>query len=148
MDLREFIEETIQGIVGATISLQANLEEKGVIINPPVSPEFKEFYQHGARSHTFRKITSVEFDIAVTAGSETGGSGKAGLKVFSIVEAGAEGKHMRSSEEVSRVRFSLPIVLSPAAVEQENVQASSSHRAAQRKSSQERRNGAASWMAK
>lgn len=42
----------------------------------------------------------VSFDVAVTAGSEVGGS--VGAEVFSI---GAKGKGKLSTEEVSRIKF-------------------------------------------
>lgn len=42
----------------------------------------------------------VEFDVAVTAGSEA--SGRVGAEVFSV---GAKGEGKISSEEVSRIKF-------------------------------------------
>jgi hypothetical protein len=119
MNLKEFIEETISAIVEATTSLQTKFEAQGTIINPPVSVTERDLYEVGSSSHRYRRVETVEFDVAVTAASETGSGGRAGLKIFSA-EAGVEGKRTNASEEVSRVKFAIPLVLSPAASEAAN----------------------------
>ncbi|MCA3451930.1 MAG: hypothetical protein INF92_16535 [Rhodobacter sp.] len=123
MDLRDFIKETISAIVTATVELQSELESTGVIINPPVSVTARELYEEGSTSHTSRRIEIVDFDVAISAAAETSGGGKAVLRILSI-EAGADGKHQRTSEEVSRVRFSIPLTLAPSKAETTNLAAS------------------------
>jgi hypothetical protein len=61
----------------------------------------------------------VEFDVAVSATSESAGGGKAALKILSV-EAGVDGTHKRGNEEVSRVKFSIAITLSPSNAEAKN----------------------------
>jgi hypothetical protein len=122
MDLRQFVKQTVQDIVEATVELQQDLEGKGVIVNPPLSSDGNITYEHEDADHIRRRIEVIDFDVAVTVGAETAGGGRAGLKVWSV-EAGGDGRHARRSEEVSRVRFSLPIVYSPAAVEARNKEA-------------------------
>jgi hypothetical protein len=119
MDLKDFIKETVSAIVEATQELQEEFEAIGVIINPPVSNLERDLYEHEQPEHRYRRVASVQFDVAVTAATETAGGAKAGLRVFSI-EAGGEGKHTRNHEEVSRVKFAIPIVLSSATVEKVN----------------------------
>lgn len=119
MDLKDFIQQTISGIVEASVELQAKYEARGVIVNPPVSVKEPDLYEHSEIGHRFRRVEVVEFDVAVTAAKESSGGGKAGLKIFSA-EIGADGRHSRTSEEVSRVKFSIPIVLSPATIELQN----------------------------
>ncbi|MFK7881984.1 hypothetical protein [Roseobacter sp.] len=116
MDLKDFIKETISGIVDATVELQAEYDEGGILINPPVSNSERDLFEEGSTDHTCRRVELVEFDVAVTATNETSGGGKAGLKILSI-EAGARGGHLRSNEEISRVKFSVPIVLAPSSAE-------------------------------
>jgi Trypsin-co-occurring domain 2 len=117
MDLKDFIKETITDVASAITELQIELEQSGVIINPPVDFKDSSVFEPDSSSHTFRRIQTIEFDVAVTAASETSGGGKGGLKVLSF-EAGAEGKHSRQNEQVSRVRFSIPLVLSPSSAEE------------------------------
>lgn len=119
MDLKDFIKETICGIVDATLELQASYEKSDVIINPPVSVKERELYEEDGPGHTYRRVEIVDFDVAVTASSESAGGGKAGLRILSL-EAGIDGKHVRTSEQASRVKFSIPITLSPSGAEARN----------------------------
>ena len=119
MDIKDFIIETISAIADATTELQSDYEEQGVIINPPVSVKERDLYEDGGIGSHYRRVETVEFDIAVTAASETSGGGKAGLKILAI-EAGADGQHSRRKEDVSRVKFSVPISLSPSSAEGAN----------------------------
>lgn len=122
MDLKDFIKETVIGLVEATKELQEQFEKDGVIINPPVSLKERDLYEHSDIRHRYRRVEVIEFDVAVTASSESTGGGRAGLKVLAF-EAGADGRHMRQNEQVSRVKFSVPLVLSPASIEGENKEA-------------------------
>lgn len=119
MDLKEFIKQTISGIVDATSELQASYERQGVIINPPVNSQGNNLYREDSMAYTLRRIETIEFDVAITVESETSGGGKAGLRIFAA-EAGAEAKHARRGEEVSRVRFSIPLVFAPSFAEKAN----------------------------
>ncbi len=119
MDLREFVEETIAALVEASMSLQDRYEESEVLINPPAPQSGSGVFHPGSGNYTFRHVRDVEFDVALTVGAETSGGGRAGLKVFSA-EIGASGEHARSSEQVSRVKFSIPITLRPTKYEWSN----------------------------
>ncbi len=70
-----------------------------------------------ARGETSRDITftanegkrTIEFDIAVSAEDTTGASGKAGIKVISIAEAGGNISTNTKNASVSRIQFGLHI---------------------------------------
>lgn len=119
MDLKEFITETMNGIIEATNDLQDQWTDHGVIVNPPTDSKKSELYEEGGTGHIFRQIQDVKFDVAVTAATETGGGGKAGLKVFSA-EVGVKGEHTRQNEEVSRVEFTIPLTLRASTAEGTN----------------------------
>ena len=119
MNLKEFVEETISAIVEASMALQDRYEGDEVLINPPAPQSGSGVFHPGSANYTFRHVRDVEFDVALTVGSETSGSGKAGLKVFAA-EIGGSGAHARSSEQVSRVRFTIPITLRPTKYEWTN----------------------------
>lgn len=48
---------------------------------------------------------TVEFDIAVTVEDITGGKGKAGIKVFQLIEGGGEISKEAKNSSVSRIKF-------------------------------------------
>ena len=148
MDLKDFIKETIAAVVESTIELQAQFESQGVIVNPPVSINHRDLYEHENVGHRHRRVETIEFDVAVTAASETAGGAKAGLKIFSV-EANADGRHARNHEEVSRVKFSIPIVLSPTHVEQvnkETADAAAKKSAEHQRAARESGRGSNNWM--
>jgi len=119
MDLKEFIKETIGSIVEASRELQIKYKNEGVVVNPPVSVTERDLFDEGSTRHTYRRVENINFDVAITANTETTGGGKASLKIFSI-EAGAQGELSKSNENVSRVNFSIPITLSASSEETTN----------------------------
>lgn len=48
---------------------------------------------------------TVEFDVAVTAEDVTSATGKAGIKVFSVLESGGETSKEVKNLSISRIRF-------------------------------------------
>lgn len=72
---------------------------------------------NNARSETARDISftqtadsrTVEFDIAVSAETLDEASGKAGVRVLSVVEAGGDLKQSNKNSTVSRVKFGVHI---------------------------------------
>jgi hypothetical protein len=52
---------------------------------------------------------TVEFDVAVTAEDMTSTAGKAGVKVFSIIEGGGEAAKEVKNSTVSRIRFGVHV---------------------------------------
>lgn len=119
MNLKEFIRESVTSIVEAASELQQELAAKGAVINPPTDGGASETFEEGGVRHTFRRVQVVEFDVALTASTETSGGGKAGLKIWAA-EAGVDGAHARTSEEVSRIRFSIPLALPASEAELSN----------------------------
>lgn len=119
MDLKDFIKETVKAITTATHELKAELAEIGAIINPPTNNNANDTYELGGPSHTYRRVQNVEFDVALTTSSSTSGGGKAGVRVF-VLEATADAAHARTNEQVSRVKFVVPLALPPSEQEEAN----------------------------
>mgnify|MGYP006287613905 CR=1 FL=1 len=122
MDIKDFVKEAIGAIAEATVELQAQYDDTGTVINPPVSVKERDLYREGEIEGTYRRVQLVDFDIAVTASGETGSGGKAGLKILSI-EAGMDGTQSRRNEQASRVKFSIPLSLAPSHAEAANKKA-------------------------
>ena len=119
MELKEFIETTVSAIVDASSGLQQKYQSDDVIVNPPSAQSGSDVYQAGSRNYTMRRVPNIEFDVALTVGSEQGGGGKAGIRVFAA-ELSGEAKQNSSSEQVSRVPFQVPITLKPSTHEKAN----------------------------
>ncbi|MBR9843687.1 MAG: hypothetical protein GYB25_11025 [Rhodobacteraceae bacterium] len=122
MDLKEFITETISAIADSTTALQKKYEEQDIIVNPPSAQSGNDVFQAGSSNYTMRRVQNISFDVAVTAASEGGGKGKAGIKVLSV-EVGVEGGKAVKAEQVSRVSFNVPITLKPTQHEAVNMDA-------------------------
>ena len=122
MDLKDFVKETVKAITLATHELQDELKDAGAIVNPPTTGSGNDTFQINGTNHTFRRVQNIEFDLALTTSSSTSGDGKAGMKIF-VLEASAGASHARTSEEVSRVKFSIPLALPPSDQESANRQA-------------------------
>jgi hypothetical protein len=54
---------------------------------------------------SLKEQRTVEFDVAVTAEDITSASGKAGIKVFSIIEGGGETSKEVKNSSASRIKF-------------------------------------------
>ena len=107
MDLKDFIKETISSIAEAVVDLQADLGDKGVVINPPRVID-------KATAEVFDPEDRVSFDVALTASKESAGKGGGGLQVAVLgvgLNAGGEVANRATAERVSRVAFSISIAL-------------------------------------
>lgn len=102
MDLQTFITQTLNQILAGVAAAQE--KEGGDKINARLLGQ--DLGGHLIAGMPGEMFTKVDFDIAVTA--ETTGGGKGSVKVFSVgVEGGGEHRH----EHVSRISFSVPILL-------------------------------------
>ena len=107
MELKEFIKTAITDITEAVSELQEELKN-GTIVNPSLTQG-----EHGKSlmvDNEVRMMERLNFDIAVTTteATELNGNAKAGISVFGA-KVGAENKER--TENVSRLTFSLPLVL-------------------------------------
>lgn len=110
MELKDFIKDTIRAIAEATTELQDELSPKGILLNPPTNGHDQAVFVEGDKRYHHRPVKDVEFDVALTVGKT--GSGGAGAKVnIAIFEANVGGEIAGSSQQVSRLKFSVPLAL-------------------------------------
>ncbi len=119
MDLEQFIYQTVEAIVDSTTKLQQKYSSEDVVINPPSAQSGSNVFQAGSENYTMRRVQNISFDVAVTAASQTSGSGGAGIKVMSL-DIGGKGAKSISAEQVSRVSFEIPVTLKPSKYETVN----------------------------
>ena len=100
MDLETFIAEALRQIVKGVRQAQQHGDCKGATINSkrrnlPGSIEPAE----------------IEFDVAVTVSEGSERQGKGTIGVASVIGVGGQVKSTTASSTVSRIKFSIPVVL-------------------------------------
>lgn len=110
MELKEFIKTAIEDITGAVSDLQTELKN-GAIINPSLPHAISNItVVDSENGNVNRRISNIDFDVALTVGDsgtiESGG--KVGIQIFSAKIGGESKSH---TENVSRITFSIPVVL-------------------------------------
>lgn len=103
MDLKDFISGSIADIAEAVKTADDALKEIGGMVNPGTHRDAM------ARDFVAPR-TKLEFDVAITASKKGESGAEAKAKIF-VVEASLGGKGEVSSESVSRLSFSIDVVL-------------------------------------
>lgn len=98
MDLRTFISSTLTQIVGGV--KDAIDEVRSIDPNAKINPTPNDQY--------YSSPENVEFDVAVTVTKTKKGDAGAGIHIAGI-RAGGKGEIGHESEEISRIKFSVPI---------------------------------------
>ncbi len=94
MELKDFVSQSFQDIANGVIDAQEKLKETDAIINA-----FNQV-----------KLRNIEFDIATTAREGKEIEGKAGIKIY-VASANAGGKSISENSSISRLKFTIPVVL-------------------------------------
>ncbi len=109
MTLENFIAETIAQIIKGTKQAQIVAKEQNAIVSP--KPPVKSA---STSSDTWKAINDmarmVEFDVALTV-SQSAAKGATGGALISVIGIKADAASSAQNTTVSRVRFSIPVVL-------------------------------------
>jgi len=108
MDLKEFTKETLIQIVQGVEEANFVLAEKHAHVT---SHAIKNSSGGILIDHNYINAVEVNFDVAVTASETDGTKGGGGIKVAQILHGGIETSKSTENQSISRVRFSLPLVL-------------------------------------
>lgn len=107
MNLEEFVSDTLTQIVRGVRTAQGEAKLAGAV----VCPSRTRTRLSGNREVTHHaRVQEIEFDVAVTVVEGTTVGGDAGIRVFAV-GGGAKGERHGSHEQLSRVRFSVPVML-------------------------------------
>jgi hypothetical protein len=90
MQLKEFVKNALKDVV------EAVEEVKG--------ESSRDMHLDGSKDQR-----TVEFDIAVTVEDTVSGTGKAGIRVFSVLEGGGEASKELRNSTVSRIQFGVHV---------------------------------------
>lgn len=110
MELKDFVSSTIMQVMEAVSETQGPARALGGYVNPTAQTHANGDHLLG-NTATDQAIYPIEFDVAVTVGSESGVEGGGKLHVASIISLGGKAKSGESLESVSRVKFTVPITL-------------------------------------
>ena len=122
MELKEFIKTAIVDIVNAVKEAQAEIGDTATVM-PIRSTAHQAFDVAIEGGHEV--VSNIDFDIAVTVGSKEGAEGKmgGGIQIAQIFNFGAG--HIENAEStvqnVSRMKFTIPMVLPHSFVPEEQI---------------------------
>lgn len=108
MDLKDFVKGVILDITNAVKECQDEVSN-GAIISPTNSKAAEKV----RASNGDLKISYIDFEVAVTAGTATGVNGevKGGIKVLSsFIGSKIGGDSKETNENTSKVKFSIPVI--------------------------------------
>lgn len=113
MELQEFVSETLVQIIKGVADAQRKAEKLGAHVNPiglqsPGKAPVGQRYD----STTWAVTENVEFDVAVSAADNTETKGGIGVFVGPLT-LGSQGETGSKYSTVSRIKFSVPIMLPP-----------------------------------
>lgn len=109
MDLKEFTKETLIQIVQGVKEANDSLEQYGACVPGRTLKSEQNVYVDKER--TYANAFEVDFDVAVTATETDGTKGGGGLRVAQLFQAGIEANRSTENQSISRVKFTLPLVL-------------------------------------
>lgn len=107
MDLKEFTKQTLLQIVSGVNEANQELEKLGASIPTYNVKNSKRYIE---TNDGCRDVVDLDFDVAVTASDISGKEGGGGLKVASL-NLGGKVESKTENQTISRVKFSLPLVL-------------------------------------
>lgn len=113
MELKIFIATTLAAIVEGVVEAQKRVQPHGAHVNPgglmrttkSISPD--ALWDN--RTNNMARV--VSFDVALTEEESASTGAKAGVEVLSVVKLGAGGASENKESTVSRVQFSIPLLL-------------------------------------
>jgi hypothetical protein len=109
MELESFIEASMRQIIGGLHKASAFARDHGAAINPA-----QRQWRHGEGIYfdktTGRVLTTVEFDVAVSATDESKKKEGIGVAVAQIM-LGTQKEVSGASQHLSRIKFSVPVIL-------------------------------------
>jgi hypothetical protein len=110
MELKDFVSESIKQITDGVNEAKLHADQNNASVNPQRWGWNSSNVQVKYDKKTGAAIETIEFDVAVTATDGT--ATKGGIGVFmGAVNLGSQGQSENSNSSVSRLKFSIPIIL-------------------------------------
>lgn len=113
MELRQFLTTALRDLIDAVSETAAYAKTKGAEVNP-YTLEWREDQGQVVMYDDDSGLlaTSVEFDLAISATDSNAMGANAGINVLGVnLKLGTTVEKAQGTETVSRMRFSVPLVL-------------------------------------
>ena len=106
ISLSEFVRLAIIEIAKGVENAKDELKDRDVLINPIIG---KDGFISTDVKDTKRNVQELEFDLSVTASSESKSGVGGSINVVSLFSGGAKKEDASSNITTSRLRFSIPV---------------------------------------
>lgn len=110
MKLEDFVSDTITQITRGVLSAQGQLQDTGALVNPKLQTMGVECSIGEVERRPGERVSLLEFDIALTVSESTETKGGIAVAV-GLLGLGSQGTTEKTNDTLSRVKFSVPIVL-------------------------------------
>ena len=110
MELKDFVSQTLAQIIEGVKDAAAIAEPMGAQVNPYINSPPAELERQGMLYTEGNAAQVVKFDVAVTVTEGTGTKGAIGV-FAGVVSLGSAGQSQSENTSVSRIQFSVPVVL-------------------------------------
>lgn len=105
MELKEFIEESINQIIDGIIASQNRNKENGSIISPSFTGNKSSQTAIDGKNYT---VSNIDFEVALTTTDESGS--KAGIGVlFGYIGGSVQGEQKNKNAAITSLKFSIPV---------------------------------------
>lgn len=111
MDIKDFIKESLLQIVDGISETNEALKEKGAYIPTRMVVGEGVWGTIDKETNTTRHFMRVDFDLAVTVTQSDKIKAGGGLSIASVLNAGASSEDSSKNEEISRIKYTIPIAL-------------------------------------
>lgn len=115
MELKDFIKQVLADVTNAVSESQQELKN-GCVICPSNIAVGGIGECVKAKGGETLKVSSVDFDVAVTVEKTDGINAKFGV-VAAVINGGASGSSSDKSQELSRISFSVPLIYPRVSIE-------------------------------
>ena len=109
MELKDFIKDTVTQIAEAVTELNGGQTKYKLTVNPISSSGISNRNSINVGYDTCH-VTNIEFDLTLTASENKENNAKVGV-FASAIGLGVSSNNGANNESVSKIRFSLPVVL-------------------------------------
>lgn len=114
MELKEFIKESLSQIIDAVVETQEKYKGTNVVICPDdIQGKDNNLYITDEKKYAFyhpqTKVQNIDMDIAISVTEKEGN--KSGLGIAKIINAGISSENAQQNESISKIKFSIPVVL-------------------------------------
>lgn len=111
MDIKDFIKESLVQIVEGITEANEALKDKGTYIPSRMIVGEGVLTTLDKETNTTRNFMRVDFDLAVTVTQSDIIKAGGGLSIASLGKLGATSEDTSKNEEISRIKYTIPIAL-------------------------------------